>query len=214
MARRRSDAGRGIRCRGRGVPTGRGGGPRREGGSPLRAAHAGGEALRAESSSSPAGPGCRRCFRTFSDRGSSRRGRRSSFSRPRGASPFLAGARLPGWVDFDAATCTTAARISRAAVSSSGTTGTVLGSIPTPATGRRRRPGCDVRGISGAAFPGAGGAAAGRDPGLPVREQLERGFPDRPAPADREPGAGRRRVGPWLQARTGRGPLCRGPGNR
>ena len=61
------------------------------------------------------------------------------FAPPAGDRRFLPGA-MPGWADFNAATCSTAFPTSKAAASSSPTTCTASRSIPTRRTGARPRP--------------------------------------------------------------------------
>ena len=61
------------------------------------------------------------------------------FATPRGDARFRP-EQLPAWIDFEVGGMYTAARTSRAAASSSRTTGTDRPSIPTPVTGSRPRP--------------------------------------------------------------------------
>ena len=73
---------------------------------------------------------------------------------------------------------------------------------------RERRP---HPGVPGQALPRPGHGPPPRDAGLPVREHVERGLPDRPPSRPGRRVAGGGRLGPRLQARPRGGPARVGP---
>ena len=62
-----------------------------------------------------------------------------------------------------------------------------------------------VRNFVGPPLPRPQGCPAGGQRGVPVREHVQRRFPDRPPSGTRQRVARGRRLGPWLQARPGAG---------